>query len=122
MSERRIVTDPWAIPEPGFEPYAGPPNDGFAPLCSKASDLRSFLRSDEVQDLLGQRAKEGPSDGPVMLPDGTPAHLTHKGEAWELMVHVKRDFYKVFRARSRDEGLRLGIAEHQEKRRAGEEQ
>jgi hypothetical protein len=105
------VTDPWAIPEPGFEPYTGPGDDGFAPLCSKASDLRSFLRSDEVQDLLGQRAREGPSDGPVMLPDGTPAQLTHLGDVWELMVHVRRDFYKVFRARSRDEVLRLGIAD-----------
>jgi hypothetical protein len=107
------VRDPWAIPVPGFEPYAGPADDGLAPLCSKASDLRSFLRSDEVQDLLGQRTKEGPSDGPVMLPDGTPAQLTHKGEVWELMVHIRRDFYKVFRARSRDEVLRLGIAEMQ---------
>ncbi len=46
-----------------------------------------------------------------MLPDGTPAQLTHQGDVWELMVHVKRDFYKVFRARSRDEVLRLGIAD-----------
>jgi hypothetical protein len=45
-----------------------------------------------------------------MLPDGTPAHLTHNDDVWELMVHVKRDFYKVFRARSRNEVLRLGIA------------
>ena len=116
------MTDPWAIPVPGFDPYAGPPDDGFEPLCNKASDLRSFLRSDEVQDLLGQRAREGPSDGPVMLPDGTPALLTHQGDVWELMIHVRRDFYKIFRARNRDEVLRLGIAERQEKRRAGEAQ
>ena len=46
-----------------------------------------------------------------MLPDGTPAHLTRKGDVWELMVHIRRDFYKIFRARSRDEVLRLGIAD-----------
>jgi hypothetical protein len=106
------VKDPWAVEEPGFEKYTGPTDDGFAPFCTKASDLRSFLRSDEAQELLGEGRREAVLDGPVMLPNGTPAQLIRRTtDEWELMVHLKRDLYAIFRARSRDEVLRLAVSQ-----------
>src|SRR6266850_4539999 len=85
----------WATPERGFEPYQGPAaTDGFEPMDTQAADLGTFLRSEEVQAMFGRARKTEPFAGAVTLPDGTPAQLTQKGsETWELMLHVRRDFY-----------------------------
>lgn len=109
---RHPLPDPWAIPEPGFEKYAGPKPDGFEPLDQRGADLRAFLRSEEVQAIVGQQIRRlsGEPSGAVKLSDGTPAQITQKAEAWELMVHVRRDFYKVFSAPTRDEVLRMAEA------------
>jgi hypothetical protein len=102
-------TDPWA-PLPGFEPYERPQDDGFSPMCSKASDLGAFLRSNEVQEFLGPSTTAA-VEGSVMLPDGTPAQLTQKPDGtWELMTHIRRDLYRIFSARTRDEVLRMAGA------------
>jgi len=110
MDERRHV-DPWATPEPGFEKYQGPKTeDGFTPMDTQAFDLGTFLRSQEAQAFIGQPARKSEPTGAVMLPDGRPAQLTQKADdEWELMVHVRRDIYKIFSARTRDEVLRLTI-------------
>jgi len=107
------MSDSWA-PSPKWEPYQTPSNDGFSPMDTQSVDLNTFLRSEEVQEFLGRsspRVKEA-VQGAVKLPDGTPAQLTEKptGE-WELMVHVKRDWFKVYKARTRDEVIRLAIGE-----------
>jgi hypothetical protein len=107
----RQQTDPWAIPEPGFEKYQGPKAaDGFEPMDTQAADLGTFLRSEEVQAMFGRERKTEPSIGAVTLPDGTPAQLTQKSDnEWELMVHVRRDFYRVYSAHTRDAVLRVAI-------------
>jgi hypothetical protein len=44
----------------------------------------------------------------VTLADGTRGQLTQRSaNEWELLIHLHRDFYKVIRASSRDEVLRL---------------
>ena len=109
------MSDSWAIPLPGFEPYELPPEDKFDTVDRKTYELGSFLRSEdeEVQQLLGQspRVKEA-VQGAVKLPDGTPAQLTQTATGeWELMVHVKRDWFRVYIARTRDEVIRLAIGD-----------
>jgi len=108
------IMDPWTTPEPGFEKYQGPKADGFEPLDRRGVDLRAFLRSTEVQEAIGQ-SSEGESEGPsgaVMLPNGASAQLTQTATGeWELMLHAGRDYYRIFTARTRDEVLRLGLAE-----------
>jgi hypothetical protein len=110
MDERRHA-DPWATPEPGFEKYQGPKTeDGFQPMDSQAFDLGTFLRSEEARAFIGQPTRKSEPTGAVTLPDGTPAQLTQKQDGtWELMTHVRRDIYRIFTARSRDEVLRLAI-------------
>ena len=96
-------TNLWA-PEPGFQPYAGPDaDDGFSPMDSQAVDLGNFLRS-EIQNLRPSRPQEPITT--VVLPDGTHGQLTERAaDDWEILVHLHRDFYRVFRARSRAEVL-----------------
>jgi len=100
-------TNLWA-PLPGFEPYERP-EDKFDPLDHKASDLRAFLRSEEVQRMFDR--KEESFSGVVTLPNGARGQLTQRTDGWELAVHVKRDWFKVYKARTRDEVLRLAIGE-----------
>src|ERR1700682_6184291 len=92
-------TNLWA-PEPGFQPYAGPDaNDGFSPMDTQAVDLGNYLRS-EVQKL--RRAHQQRPITTVVLPDGTCGQLTERAaDDWEILVHLHRDFYRVFRARTR---------------------
>jgi hypothetical protein len=94
---------------PGFEPYERPQDDGFSPMCSNASDLGAFLRSKEVQEFLGPSTHaKAAVEGSVTLSDGTPAQLTQKPDGtWELMTHVRRDLYRIFSARTRDDVLRM---------------
>jgi hypothetical protein len=91
-------------PDP-FEPYAGPrPDDGFEQECSKPSDLKAFIRSAEA--LAGKTAT--PAVETLTLPDGSRAQVIQKSaDKWELVIHLGRDFYKVFSGRSRDEVLRM---------------
>lgn len=104
----RQYRDPWA-PLPGFEPYERPQDDGFSPMDTQATDLGTFLRSEEVQAIIQPiRAREAEPAGAVALADGTPAQLTQKPDGtWELMTHVRRDLYRIFSARTRDEVLRM---------------
>src|SRR5260370_1456349 len=103
--------DPW-LPSPKWEPYELPQDQKFDTVDRKTYDLGEFLRSEEVQRLLGPPPREKEAVGAVMLPDGRPAQLTETATGeWELMVHVKRDWFKVYKARTRDEVLRLAIGE-----------
>ena len=44
------ISDPFAIPEPGFEPYAGPIEDPeFSQPDRTPSTVKDFLRSEETQ-------------------------------------------------------------------------
>jgi hypothetical protein len=98
-------------PLPGFEPYERPQDDGFSPMDTQAIDLSNFLRG-EVQKIRGKSSREKEAMGAVMLPDGRPAQLTETATGgWELMVHVKRDWFKVYKARTRDEVIRLAIGD-----------
>jgi hypothetical protein len=104
--------DPW-LPSPKWEPYELPQDEKFDTVDRKTYDLGTFLRSEEVQQFLGQtpRVKEE-VQGSVRLPDSTPAQLTQRADgSWELSVHLKRDYYKIFIARTRDEVLRLAIGD-----------
>src|SRR5258708_38392531 len=95
--------DPFA-PSEKWQPYERPPDESFQPLDTQAVDLNTFLRGEEAQKFLGQPRVKEEVQGTVMLPDGTPAQLTEKPTGdWELMVHVKRDWFKVYKARTRDE-------------------
>ncbi len=104
--------DPFA-PSEKWQPYERPPDESFQPLDTQAVDLNTFLRGEEAQKFLGQspRPKEA-VQGTVMLPDGTPAQLTQRVDgSWELAVHLKRDFFQVFTASTRDEVIRLAIGD-----------
>src|SRR5260370_33320126 len=95
-------TNLWA-PLSAFEHYERPQDDGFSPVDTQAVDLSTFLRG-EVQRVRGESSRDKAAVGAVMLPDGTPAQLTETATGeWELMVHVKRDWCKVYKARMRDE-------------------
>jgi hypothetical protein len=104
------MSDPWA-PSPKWEPYQRVPDERFAPVDTQAFDLSNFLRG-EVQKIRGQSTREEAVQGSVMLPDGRPAQLTQTATGeWELMVHVKRDWFMVYKARTRDAVIRLAIGE-----------
>ena len=98
-------TDSWAIPERGFEPYAGPRGvDEFEPLDTQASDLAVFLQA-ALQRI---RHKEEPSVSWVKLPSGVTAQLTRKAaDQWELAIPIRRDWFQVIEGRSQDEVLRI---------------
>ncbi len=102
------MSDPWAIPESGFEPYAGPASDdGFQPIDRKASDLRAFLRTVRETEV----AASEQFSGWVVLANGARGHLTQKADgSWELAIHLQRDFFQVFTAPTRDEVLRVAGA------------
>jgi len=88
-----------------FQPYAGPQvDDGFEQECSKPSDLQAFIRNAEA---IARKAVT-PAVETLTLPDGSRAQIMQRSAAlWELVIHLGRDFYKVFNARSRDEVLRM---------------
>lgn len=88
-----------------FEPYTCPRiDDGFDQECSKPSDLKAFIRSCEAV----ARKTAKPAVEMLTLSNGLTAQLFQRSaDAWELVVHLGRDFYKVFNARSRDEVLRM---------------
>jgi hypothetical protein len=88
-----------------FEPYAGPQaDDGFEQECSQPSDLKAFIRSAQALT----RKPATPAVETLTLPDGSRAQLSQKSaDKWELVIHLGRDFYKVFNARTRDEVLRM---------------
>jgi hypothetical protein len=92
-------------PDDPFEPYAGPrPDDGFEQECSKPSDLKAFIRSAEAL----ARKTATPAVETLTLQGGSTAQILQtSGDAWELVIHLGRDFYKVFSGRSRDEVLRM---------------
>jgi hypothetical protein len=99
--------DPWAITEPGFEPYTGPSDDDFAPIDSQTLDLRAFLRS--------QLARPSPKQAveSVVLPDGSRGELTQRAtDSWEILVHIKRDLYRVFNAPTRAKVLEAANVVH----------
>jgi hypothetical protein len=94
-----VGTNLWA-PEPGFQPYAGPKSDdGFSPMDTQAVDLGNYLRA-EAKKLRQSRPEE--TIVTVVLPDGTRGQLIQRAAAdWEVRVHLRRDIYRTFRARSR---------------------
>src|SRR5260370_36701788 len=97
------MRDPWAIPESGFEPYAGPASDdGFQPIDRKASDLRAFLRT--VRETVVAASEH--FSGWVVLTNGARGHFTQKTDgSWELAIHLHRDFIQAFTAPTSDEAL-----------------
>jgi hypothetical protein len=98
------VSDPWAIPEKGFEKYSGPSaNDGFDPLDSRATELVTYLRA-EIQEMVGGKSIERHTrPETVVLPDGTRGILQQRAaDDWEIVTHVRRDFYRVYSARTRE--------------------
>jgi hypothetical protein len=106
-------TDPWA-PMPGFEPYERPPDDKFDPLDRKAVDLGNFLccEDEELRELLRRSIRPSKTvQGPITLPNGAWALLTEKADGWELAVNVKRDWFTVYKAPTRDDVLRLAIGD-----------
>ena len=92
-------------PDDPFEPYAGQrADDGFEQEYSKPSDLKAFIRSAEA------RARKTATSAveTLTLQGGSTAQITQKSaDAWELVIHLGRDFYKVFNARSSDAVLRM---------------
>ena len=107
----RLENAPWAVCEPGFEPWEGPRGlDDFQPLDTRASDLRAFLR-DEVQREVHRVRKPDSSVTWITLPFGVNAQLTRKAaDHWELMVHLGRDWFQIIEGRSREEVLsRAGV-------------
>jgi hypothetical protein len=108
------MIDPWAVKEPGWEPYAGPDGgtaaDGFDPVDTQAINLASFLRA-EIQEFDRSSWKENRET--VYLPDGSMGILTERAaDDWEISIHLRRDFYRVFRARNRAEVLEAAIEFH----------
>jgi hypothetical protein len=90
--------DPWAA-LPGFEPYEPKLTDGFDSVDTQATDLASYLRA-EVQNLTRQSRPEPITT--VVLADGTRSQLIQRADDdWEVRVHLRRDFYRTFRARTR---------------------
>jgi hypothetical protein len=106
--------DPWA-PSEKWQPYERPREDGFSPMDTQAADLNTFLRGEEAQAILCnyvRKTNEEQTVGKVMLPDGRPAQLTQRPDgSWELAIHVKRDWFQILTASSRDEVLRMAEAE-----------
>jgi hypothetical protein len=94
--------DPFAIPTPGFEPYAGPNADDFQPMDSQSVDLGTFLRSEEVQQFV-RKATGKTEPGSETLPTG--AHLIRRGDDFELLVPTTGapGSYRIYRGRSRAE-------------------
>jgi hypothetical protein len=86
-----------------FEPYSGPStDDGFEPVVT--NDLKAFLRNIEAS----AKRPLTRSVTTVTLANGATAQIIQtSGDAWELVIHLGRDFYKVFSGRSRDEVLRM---------------
>jgi hypothetical protein len=91
--------DPWA-PLPGFEPYEPKLTDGFDSVVdTQAVDLGNYLRA-EVQNLTRQSRPEPITT--VVLAHGARGQLIERAaDDWEVRVHLRRDFYRTFRARSR---------------------
>jgi hypothetical protein len=92
--------DPWA-PLPGFEPYEPKLTDGFDFVVdTQTVDLGNFLRA-EAKKLTRQSRPQEPITT-VVLADGTRGQLIERAATdWEVRVHLRRDFYRTFRARSR---------------------
>jgi hypothetical protein len=103
-------TNLWA-PEPGFQPYAGPDaDDGFSPMDSQAVDLGDFLRA-EAKKLRQSHPQEPITT--VVLPHGTRGQLIERAaDDWEILIHLRRDIYRTFRARTRAAVLEAAIEFH----------
>jgi hypothetical protein len=101
--------DPWA-PLPGFEPYEPELTDGFDSVVdTRSSDLATYLRA-EIQNLRQSRPVPITT---VVLPDGTHGQLIERAaDDWEILVHLRRDIYRTFRARSRAAVLEAAIEFH----------
>jgi hypothetical protein len=96
MSTKHI--DPWATPDPGFEPYIGPSAaDGFSPLDSRGKDLQTYLRAE-----LAARPQRLSATETVTLANGVRAQLSQRdADEWELAIHLSRDWFRVFTATTR---------------------
>jgi hypothetical protein len=101
-------TDPWATAEPGFKPYTGrSADDGFSPMDSRARDLATYLRA----ELAAHPERQAPIET-VTLANGARAQLSQRStDDWELVIHLRRDFYQVFNAKSRKEVLEAADAD-----------
>jgi hypothetical protein len=105
-------TDPWAVPDPGFEGYRGPqPDGGYAPVSNETHDFRSWLRSDEVQETLGQHPLARQTVETVTV-HGRTAQLTQQAkDEWRLMIWLGRDWFQIIEGTSREGVLRMAGAE-----------
>jgi predicted Zn-dependent protease len=106
------LIDPWATPDPGFERYIGPDAaDGFDPLDSRGKDLADYLRGE-----LTARPQHQSTHETVILTNGTRAQLSQRStDQWELLIHLGRDFYKVFTATTRRGALEAADADNRER-------
>jgi len=90
--------DPWAAVPDGFSPFEGPaPNDGFTPMDDRATDLAAYLRAE-----LAARPQRLSSTETITLSNGVRAQISQRStDDWEVVIHLGRDWYRVFNATTR---------------------